>query len=121
TGGLGFDDATSRTYLSVTVIVAMISGVLLGGLTSRYLENRVWFYIGITIAIIAVWLAVLVWPGQPPQWLIIGLIVVMPLGGPASMIAFEVVRSHTPRSMLGTGTGLVNMGGFISALIVILL
>ena len=36
------------------------------------------------------------------------------------MIAFEVARSHTPRSFAGLSTGLVNTGGFIAALIAVM-
>lgn len=37
------------------------------------------------------------------------------------MIAFEVARSHTPRSLSGFATGLVNTAGFTASLLVILL
>lgn len=121
TGGVGMDAAAARSLLSLTVVSGMAAGLLLGPLTSRFLEKRVSFNIGITLAIVIVWLAVLLWPGRPPLWLLVILVVVMPIGGPASMIAFEVSRSHTPRSFAGFGTGLVNTGGFIAALSVILL
>lgn len=120
-GGIGMDAAAARSLLSLTVISGMAAGFLLGPLTSRYLENRVSFNIVITLAVVVVWLAVLLWPGVPPLWLLITLVIVMPFGGPASMIAFDVSRSHTPRSFAGFGTGLVNTGGFIAALLVILL
>jgi MFS family permease len=84
-------------------------------------ERRVFMNMGITTAVMLVWLAVLLWAGPPPMWLLIVLMIVMPFGGPASMIAFEVARSHTPRSFAGFGTGFVNMGGFIASLLVIVL
>lgn len=120
-GGLGLDPAAARGLLSLTVVSSMLASVVLGPLSSRFIERRVWFNLSITVLIALVWTAVILWPGVPPMALIIVLLVVIPLGGPASMISFEVSRSHTPRSYSGFGTGLVNTGGFTASLLVILL
>lgn len=120
-GGVGLSPAAAGGLLSLTVISSMLAGLVLGPISSRFVERRVWINVAITAAIAGVWIAVLLWPGAPPLWLLILLLVVMPLGGPASMIAFEVSRSHTPRSFAGFGTGLVNTAGFTASLLVILL
>ncbi|PRI10112.1 MFS transporter [Leucobacter massiliensis] len=121
TGGVGLSLPTAGGLLSLTVLSSMTAGLLLGPLSSRFVERRVWIAFGIVVAIMAVWIAVLLWPGTPPLWLLVMLLVVTPIGGPASMISFEVARSHTPRSFAGFGTGLVNTGGFTASLVVILL
>ncbi|WP_427869292.1 MFS transporter [Leucobacter luti] len=120
-GGVGLTPAAASGLLSLTVVASMVAGLVLGPISSRFLERRVWINFSITIAIMVTWLGILLWPGTPPIWLLIALLLIMPLGGPASMIAFEVSRSHTPRSFAGFGTGLVNTGGFIATLLVILL
>lgn len=120
-GGVGLSQPAAGGLLSLTVLSSMFAGLVLGPISSRFLERRVWVYFGIVLAIAAAWIAVLVWPGTPPTSLLVVLLVVMPLGGPASMIAFEVLRSHTPRSFTGFATGLVNTAGFTASLIVILL
>ena len=120
-GGVGMSAPAASGLLSLTVVSSMVAGLVLGPISSRFLERRVWINFSIVAAIMIVWLAVILWPGVPPTWLIIVLLVVMPLGGPASMIAFEVSRSHTPRSFAGFGTGLVNTAGFTASLAVILL
>lgn len=121
TGGVGLSPSTARGLLTLTVLSSMFAGLVLGPLSSRFVERRVWINIWITMGIVVTWVTILVWPGPPPLWLIIVLLVVMPLGGPASMISFEVSRSHTPRSFIGFGTGLVNTAGFTAALLTILL
>ena len=121
TGGLGFTPAAASGMLSLTVISSMVAGVVLGPLSSRFIERRVVMVIWITLLIMATWVAVIVWPGMPPGWLIIALLIILPLGGPTSMIAFEVARSHTPRSFAGFGTGFVNTGGFTAALVLVML
>ncbi|QIM17073.1 MFS transporter [Leucobacter insecticola] len=121
TGGVGLSPSTARGLLTLTVLSSMFAGLVLGPLSSRFVERRVWINVWITLGIVVTWVAILLWPGPPPMWLIVVLLVVMPLGGPASMISFEVSRSHTPRSFIGFGTGLVNTAGFTSALLTILL
>ncbi len=121
TGGVGLSSAASGTLLSIMVVAAMVAGVALGPLSSRFLERRVRIVVVVAIVMIAAWIAVLLWPTTPPFWLLVVLMVIIAVGGPASMIAFEVSRSHTPRSYSGFGTGLVNTAGFTSALLVIML
>lgn len=120
TGGVGLSPAAASGLLSLTVLSSMFAGLILGPISSRFMNRRVWINVGITLAIASVWITVIVWPGAPPIWLVVVLLVVMPLGGPASMIAFEVSRSHTPRSFIGFGTGFVNTAGFIASLLMIL-
>lgn len=121
TGGVGLGSGQSAGLLSIAVFSAMAAGALLGPLTSRFVAHRVRLVEVISLLVMGAWLATLLWPGSPPYWLLIVLVLVAPIGGPASMIAFEIVRSHAPRSYLGIATGLVNMCGFISALIALLL
>ncbi|WP_336660777.1 MFS transporter [Leucobacter sp. USHLN153] len=121
TGGLGLDDSAARGLLSLTVISSMAASVFLGPLSSRFIERRVWMNVAITVAIAIIWIAVMLWPGKPPLAVVVVLLIVIPIGGPASLISFEVARSHTPRSYSGFATGLVNTGGFTSSLGVLLL
>ena len=119
-GGVGMSPAAASGLLSLAVVASMVAGLLLGPLSSRFVERRVWIHFGLTAGIALTWIVVLVWPGTPPTWLLVLLILIMPLGGPGSMIAFEVARSHTPRSFSGFGTGFVNTAGFSASLLVIL-
>src|SRR3954466_3274935 len=43
------------------------------------------------------------------------------LGGPGSMIGFDLARTFNPPNRLGTATGIVNVGGFVASLVTILL
>jgi MFS family permease len=118
--GLGFSAPAASGLLSLVIASGMLSGLLLGPLTSRFVETRVTLVITVAVTILCAWLAVLLWPGVPPTWLVIALLVIIAVGGPTSMIAFEVSRSHLPRSFAGFGTGLVNTAGFTASLLVIL-
>jgi len=120
TGGVGLSRAASSGLLSVAVIAGMVAGATMGPLTSRFVERRVRIVEILTVLVMLSWVLILLWPGTPPVWLLVVLVIVAPLGGPASMVSFEVVRSHAPRSYLGLATGFVNMGGFIATLLAML-
>ncbi len=47
--------------------------------------------------------------------------VVLAIGGPGSMIGFDFARTFNPAHRIGTATGIVNVGGFIAALVAIFL
>lgn len=121
TGGVGMTPGEASGMLSLAVISAIVTGLLLGSITSRFARHRVALVIVVTVFVALAWVAVLAVPGTPPIWLIVLLMIVMPIGGPTSMIAFEIVRSHVVPSRAGLATGLVNTGGFTASLLVILL
>lgn len=65
---------------------------------------------------VVAWTAVLVLPGRAPLWLLVVLVVVISVGGPASMIGLDFARTFNPGATLGTAKGIVNMAGFFAAL-----
>lgn len=121
TGGAGLRQTAASGLLSVAIIAGMVAGLVLGPLSSRFAEQRVYINLASIFLVMGTWIMVLLWPGAPPVWLLALLMVSIAIGGPASMISFEIGRSHTPRSFAGFGTGLINTGGFTSALLVIFL
>ena len=56
-----------------------------------------------------------------PFGVLAAFVVVIAVGGPTSLVAFDVARSCTPVRRLGTATGFVNTGGFVGALATMLL
>lgn len=115
-GAVGITLPQASLILTSMAPVSVVAGIILGRLTSRHADKRVYVVIGIVIAIMLSWIPVVLWPGRPPLWLVLISLTIVFVGGPASMVAFEVVRSYSPRRMIGIATGMANMGGFISAL-----
>ena len=72
---------------------------------------------GVILGIALSWLAVVLWPGRAPLWMLVVLIVFVAIGGPASMIGFDFARTFNPQHVIGTATGIVNVGGFLAALV----
>ena len=117
--GEGLSRSTAGVLLTVFVVTGMAAGPVLGLLTQRHPRRRSWLVLGIVAIIMAAWLLVLAWPGRAPLPVLVLLVVALGLGGPGSMIGFDFARSFNPPSRLGTATGLVNVGGFVAALVTI--
>ncbi|MFL4472684.1 nitrate/nitrite transporter [Paeniglutamicibacter sp. MACA_103] len=117
--GQAVSPATASGLLSIFVIVALTAGPVLGSAVARHPQRRSAIAFNVIGAIALSWAAVLLWPGKAPMWLLVVLIVCVALGGPASMIAFDFARTFNPSHVIGTATGIVNVGGFLAALVTV--
>ena len=97
----------------------VVSGPVLGYLVSRHPWHRSSIVLVIVLSIVAVWSAVLAWPGEAPLWLLLALMVVMGVGGPASVIGFDLARTSNPAERLASATGIINQGGFAASLVLV--
>ncbi|MBD3940917.1 MFS transporter [Microbacterium sp. NEAU-LLC] len=122
TAGEGRTTAEAASIMSLYVVVGMVLGPVMGGLSQRIPHLRSRALVLPTVAVQALaWLTVIAYPGPAPLWLLLTLAVALATGGPASMIAFDHARTHNPSHRLSTATGVTNAGGFLAALVAILL
>jgi MFS family permease len=115
--GLGYSSTEAAGFLTVIVAVGFVAGPLLGVLCARYPLRRSNLVLGVVVLLGVVWTAVLLWPGHPPTWLLVLLVVAMGIGGPGSLIGFDFARSFNPMGSLGSANGVVNVGGFLAAFV----
>lgn len=120
TSAQGLSPALAGTLFSVNVVAAMVSGPVIGTLTARHPLRRSWMVLAITGVIAAVWLTVVALPGRAPLWLLVLLVVVLGVGGPGSVIGFDFARTSNPPERSGTANGVVNVGGFLFAVVAML-
>jgi MFS family permease len=118
---LGYDPGLASTLIIVIVLSGMVAGPVLGVLTARYPFRRSNLVIAIVAAMGVAWAAVLAWPGQPPLWLVVLLLMTLGVGGPGSQIGFDFARTFNPRRGLGSATGFVNVGGFLASFVMMFL
>lgn len=121
TGGLGYSDAEAHTVLNIAIVASMVGALVFGPILARYSDQRVTLALAGVLVMFAAWIVLLVWPGAAPFSVTVVYGVIMSMGIPLSMIAFDIVRTHAPKRQRGVATGLANMGGFSSALITVLL
>jgi MFS family permease len=117
--GEGRSPSAAGLLLSAMVVAMMVSGPVLGWLIGAHPWQRSTIVLSIVSALVAVWTAVLVWPGDAPLPLLVLLVVVAGTGGPASVIGFDVGRTSNPAHRLGSATGIINQGGFYASLFLV--
>ncbi|MGV8874343.1 MAG: MFS transporter, partial [Rhodococcus sp. (in: high G+C Gram-positive bacteria)] len=115
----GLSASTAGALLTVSVLAAVVSGIVLGLLTGRYPMRRSWLVLAIMVSNATMWAIVLALPDPAPLWVLVLLVVVISVGGPGSAIGFDYARTFNPSANLGTAQGMVNIGGFLASLLLI--
>lgn len=118
--GEGQSERTAGVLLTVMVVAIMGTGPFLGWRITVRPWHRSTLVLGIVSAIVTVWTAVLLWPGQAPLWLLVLLVVVAGIGGPASVIGFDLGRTSNPPHRLASATGIINQAGFVASLVLVI-
>jgi sugar phosphate permease len=105
--------------LTLIVVAVMYSGPAIGWLIGRHPWHRSTAVLTIVWSIVAVWTVVLLWPGHAPFWLLVVLTQVIGIGGPASMIGFDLARTSNPAERLASANGIINQAGFSASLVLV--
>ncbi len=116
--GQGFTQGQASALLTLFVGAGIVAGPLFGEFTARHPLRRSLLVITVILLTAGSWTAVLLVPPPAPHWMLVGLVVVLALGGPGSMIGFDYARTFNPGHRQGTAVGIVNIGGFLASLLV---
>ncbi|GAA1697427.1 MFS transporter [Microcella alkalica] len=119
--GLGYGTASAAALLSIVVVAGAIGGPIIGLLSARYPYRRSNVVLLIVALTAAAWAVVLLWPDKPPLAAVVALLVVLAVGGPGGLIGFDFARTFNPPTSQGGASGFVNVGGFATAVILLLL
>ena len=114
----GLSTGAAGGLLTISVVAAISSGIVVGIFTGRLPHRRSRLVLGIIGANALAWTVLLTLPHRAPVWLLVALIVVISVGGPGSMVGFDFARTFNSSATLGTAQGMVNMGGFVASLLV---
>lgn len=115
--GQGLSSGAASTLLMVMTAWIIVSGLGLGSLVARYPFYRSWMVLGIVAAMAVAWAVVLLRSTPAPVWMLVVLVCLMGMGGPASMVGFDLARTFIPVEASGRANGLVNIGGFSASLL----
>jgi MFS family permease len=114
--GQGLGSATAGVLLSVMVLSIMAFGPTFAWLITRWPWHRSTLVLLVVASIATAWAVVLAWPGAAPVWMLVVLVVICGMGGPASMVGFDLGRTSNPVFRVSTATGIINQGGFLASL-----
>lgn len=118
--GLGYPQPVASGLFTVMVVAGLPFGPLLGVLSRRAPLQRTNVALLVSLLAAVPWLAVLLWPGVAPVWLLAVLVAGIAAAGPGSGIGFDIARASSPLHRIGTATGVVIVGGFLAGLLNIL-
>ncbi|WP_456696530.1 MFS transporter [Aeromicrobium sp. P5_D10] len=118
--GEGLSKNLAGVLLTVMVLATMAAGPIIGWTIGRHPWHRSTIVLGVVSMIAAAWAIVLCWPGNAPIWMLVVLVVAVGVGGPASMIGFDLGRTSNPADRLASATGIINQGGFIASLLLVI-
>jgi sugar phosphate permease len=114
----GFSRSGASAVLTMSVLMAIISSLLVGAGVSRRPAARVPFALGVAFTVVCGWaVLVLGFGGRPPHVLVVIAVVGSAIGGPASAVGFALARDYNPAETVGTASGLVNVGGFSATIV----
>jgi MFS family permease len=118
--GEGLEASQAGLLLTIMVVAIMATGPVLGWRISVRPWHRSTLVLVIVGVIMASWTVVLAWPGNAPMPLLVWLVMVTGVGGPASMIGFDLGRTSNPPHRLASATGIINQGGFYASLVLVI-
>ncbi|OYO19065.1 MFS transporter [Enemella evansiae] len=121
TAGEGRSPAVAGLLMTAFVLGSIITGPVVGQLTRAHPLRRSNLVLAASMAGLVPWVVVLLWPGPAPTWLLVLLVAGLSVGGPGSSIGFDFARTANDQRRLGTATAVVIMGGFLGALVAVLL
>lgn len=118
--GEGLSEETAGLLLTILVIAVMAAGPVLAWVTTHHPFHRSTLVLVVVGSIVAIWTVVLAWPGNAPLPVLVLLVVIVGVGGPASMIGFDFGRTSNPEHRQGSAIGIINQGGFGASLILVI-
>jgi MFS family permease len=119
--GEALSTGQAGALLIVNSATSALCGPIVGTLTARHPLRRSWIVLGSAGATATAWAVVLLSPGRLPFWVLALWMVVIATGGPVSLVGFDFARSFNQPRELGRASGIVNGGGFLAAVISILM
>ncbi|MBA8824641.1 MFS family permease [Saccharopolyspora lacisalsi] len=114
----GYSSAGAGTMLMLCVVAFLVgswlSGRYLTGGAHRREKGTLW----LSVAVAASWAVMIGWPGPLPFGVLLAVLVTIGVGGGGAMLAFDGARSANLAHRSGTASGVVNMGGFLAAVLI---
>jgi sugar phosphate permease len=118
TDALGYSESLASSLLMIFVLVGSVSGLTIGVVVGRRPVVRTPIAVAVAVACLIGWIVLIAWPdGRPPLAVVVVIMVIFAIGGPASSVGFFLARDYNPRHRISTATGMVNVGGFAGSVV----
>ncbi|MGX7679503.1 MFS transporter [Jatrophihabitans sp. DSM 45814] len=116
--GEGLSRNGASELLLAVVAFSTLASPVVGYFTGRFPAIRVPCAIGLCAVTVSGWYVLLIaCPEHIPRPLLVAIVLITGLGGPVSAIGFALARDYNGPAIVGTATGVVNVGGFVAGII----
>ncbi|MEJ5920227.1 MFS transporter [Corynebacterium sp. H78] len=115
--GMGLEPSQASAGLVINTVAVICSGPIVGMISSRLGSSRWKFHTFMTTSVAMAWVWFFLSPTPHTFIVIIVMNAFLGLAASTSNYGFDTVRENVDRSVLATGTGLSNMGGFVAAMV----
>ena len=107
--------------LTSMVFMGFITGPVIGWICAKRPAARGLLVYAVVGLIVLTWLCLLSIPNAAPSWVLFGCFIVISIGGPASMVAFDFTKDIVSKDRLGSANGFANVGGFLATFVMMYL
>ena len=107
--------------LTALVFFGFITGPIIGSWCARHPRHRARIVYSVVGLIALTWILIVLQDQPIPGPILLVAFLLISIGGPASMIAFDFSKDMVPPSKLGTANGFANVGGFLATFLMMYL
>ncbi|MEK3888815.1 MFS transporter [Bacillus sp. FSL K6-3431] len=112
----GMTRSDASQLIMIGLVGAIVGAPLTSWIASR-LESFKRPYVVVHMIIFLSWVALLLFSGKPPYFMLIILFLIIGYGNGASALTFAIVRQSFDIKEVGVVSGFANTGGFLSAVL----
>lgn len=107
--------------LTAMVLFGLVTGPLIGLVCSKYPQKRALLVYCVVTLNSLTWLLLLAIPDRANSSVLLVCFLLISIGGPASLVAFDYTKDIAPKSRLGSANGFANVGGFLASFVMMYL
>ena len=107
--------------LTAMVLFGLVTGPLIGLVCSKYPQKRALLVYCVVAMNSLTWLLLLAIPDRANSSVLLVCFLLISIGGPASLVAFDYTKDIAPKSRLGSANGFANVGGFLASFVMMYL
>jgi len=107
--------------LTAMVLFGLVTGPLIGLVCSKYPQKRALLVYSVVALNSLTWLLLLAIPDRANSSVLLVCFLLISIGGPASLVAFDYTKDIAPKSRLGSANGFANVGGFLASFVMMYL
>ena len=117
----GMSHEFAALTLTLMVVFGFVTGPIIAEICARAPQLRARLVYSVVALTVGAWLVLLLVPGKASSGLLLVCFLLISIGGPASMVAFDFSKDYAPKERLGSANGFANVGGFLATFVMMYL